>query len=293
MSGPTSVSAVVVTYNRLPLLRECLTALAEQTRPPDRVIVVDNASTDGTPEAVRSEFPAADLLALPENVGGAGGFHEGLKLAHADGAEWIWLMDDDTIPTPTALAELLAAPAAIGGMARPQLLSSRTLWRDGRLHPMNEPSFKREPEHFVESCERGVLPLRMATFVSLLVHRSAVDEFGLPLKHYFIWSDDIEYTARVLRDRDVGYFVPDSVVEHRTKAAHTAVTETGGRFYYHVRNSLYMMRGPAWNLREKLSLVWALVFTTQIYLRHNRFARANLAIVARGLRDGVRAQPRG
>jgi len=288
MPAPASVIAVVVTYNRRDLLRECLSALSAQTRPPDRVFVVDNASTDGSRSVVAEEFPEVSVLALPENVGGAGGFHEGLKAAHAEGANWFWLMDDDTIPAPTALERLLDAPEALDGMTRPQLLASRTVWRDGRLHPMNEPSFKREPEHYIDSCERGLLPLRMATFVSLLVHRSAVDEFGLPLKYYFIWSDDIEYTARILRDRDVGFFVPDSVVEHKTKAAHTAVTETGGRFYFHVRNSLYMMRGSAWNMREKLSLVWALFFTTQIYLRHNRFGRESARIVVRGLRDGVK-----
>jgi len=291
MSGESSVVAVVVTYNRKDLLRECLDALRAQTRPPDRVLVVDNASTDGTRTLVTEEFPEASLLALPENIGGAGGFHEGLKAAHAGGATWSWLMDDDTIATPWALQRLLEAPGALEGMARPELLSSRTVWRDGSLHPMNEPSFKREPEHYIDSVERGLLPIRMATFVSLLVHRSAVEEFGLPLKHYFIWSDDVEYTARILRDRQVGFFVPDSVVEHKTKTAHTAVTETGGRFYFHVRNSVYMLRGSAWDIREKLSLVWALVFTTLIYMRHNRFAREQVGIVLRGLRDGVKPVP--
>ena len=288
---PGSICAVVVTYNRRALLEQCLDALNSQERSPDRVLVVDNASTDGTADWVRAEHPDVDLLALATNQGGAGGFHEGMKEAHAGGAEWIWLMDDDTIPTPGALAALLAAPAELAGLARPLLLSSRAIWSDGRLHPMNEPSFKREGEHFIDACDRGLLPLRMATFVSLLVHRDAVTRFGLPLKHYFIWSDDIEYTARILRDDDVGFFVPESVVEHRTKTAHTAVTESGGRFYFHVRNSLYMLRGGAWNLREKLSLVWALVFTTQAYLRLNRFAREPVATVWRGLRDGVKPQP--
>jgi GT2 family glycosyltransferase len=279
---------VVVTYNRRPLLEQCLAALKAQERPPDRVLVVDNASTDGTADWVRAEHPDVHVLALADNQGGAGGFHEGMRAAHAGGAEWVWLMDDDTIPRPQALAALLGAPERLEGLARPLLLSSRALWTDGRLHPMNEPSFKREGDHFIDACERGLLPLRMATFVSLLVHRDAIERFGLPHKHYFIWSDDIEYTARVLRDQDVGFFVPDSVVEHRTKTAHTAVTESGSRFYFHVRNSVYMMRGGAWNLREKLSLVWALAYTTQAYLRLNRFGREPLRTVWTGARDGVR-----
>jgi len=286
------VWAVVVTYNRKELLRECLVALRAQTRPPDRVLVVDNASTDGTLDLVSEEFGEVELLTLPENVGGAGGFHAGLERACEAGAEWAWLMDDDTVPRPDALEALLTAPARLEGLPAPLLLGSRVVWTNGDLHPMNFPSFKREPvQEFVAGNERGLLPLRMATFVSLLVHRDAVQRFGLPLAHYFIWSDDIEYTARILRAGPFGYLVPESTVEHRTKAAYTAVTDTGGRFYFHVRNSVYMLRSSAWNVREKASLVWMLFYTTQAYLRLNRFGREQLAIVLRGLRDGVRPVP--
>lgn len=121
--GP--VCAIVVTYNRKELLRECLAALAAQTRPPDRVLVVDNASSDGTQAMVEAEYEEVELLALPTNQGGAGGFHEGMKRAHVDGAEWLWLMDDDTIPRPDALAELLAAPARLGSL--PTLLASKVV----------------------------------------------------------------------------------------------------------------------------------------------------------------------
>ena len=285
------VAAIVVTYNRKVLLQECLRALGAQTRAPDRVIVVDNASTDGTADLVRSEHPEVELLALPDNQGGAGGFHEGLKAAHASGADWIWLMDDDTIAEPTALEELLAAPGRLNGLAPAKLLASKVVWTDGTLHPMNHPGFERDnTERFVESCEQGFLPIRASTFVSLLVHRSAIDAHGLPHKHFFIWSDDIEYTSRVTRS-DAAYLVPDSVVVHKTKQPYTAVTDTGGRFYYHVRNSVYMLRGNSWNGREKLSLLWFLLFTTNEYLRNNSFSRESLATVGRGLLDGVKPVP--
>jgi GT2 family glycosyltransferase len=273
----SSVCAVVVTHNRRELLVHCLAALRAQTSRPDRVLVVDNASTDGTADLVRREFADMDLLALARNEGGAGGFHEGMRAAHAAGAEWIWLMDDDT---PAALAP-----------RRPLLLSSRAVWTDGRLHPMNEPTFRRDMDALVDGCERGLLPLRQATFVSLLVHRDAVERHGLPHKHFFIWSDDIEYTGRVLRDGPHGYFVPDSVVEHRTRSPHTAVTASGDRYYFHVRNTLYMLRGDAWEPFEKLSLLWSLAYTTQAYLRLNRFARGPVRTVLRGLRDGIRPAP--
>jgi len=286
------VVAIVVTYNRRDLLVECLAALRAQSRRPDRVVVVDNASTDGTADLIRSEHQDVELLALSENQGGAGGFHEGLKHAHASGADWIWLMDDDTIARPDALDQLLRAPEAMNGLPAPALLASKVVWTDGSLHPMNHPGFVRDDvERFLASSEHGFLPIRASTFVSLLVHRSAIDEHGLPHKHFFIWSDDIEYTARITRRR-AGYLVPDSVVLHKTKTAYTAVTDTGGRFYYHVRNSLYMLRGQAWSKREKLSVIWFLGFTTNAYLRNNRFNRESLTTVARGLRDGAKPVPK-
>ena len=79
------VSAVVVTRNRRALLVECLAALATQSRPPDRIIVVDNASTDGTVELLKERYPEVEVLVLASNQGGAGGFHEGIRAAHAAG----------------------------------------------------------------------------------------------------------------------------------------------------------------------------------------------------------------
>jgi GT2 family glycosyltransferase len=274
------ICAVVVTHERLALLRECLAALREQTRPPDRILVVDNASGDGTAEFLASQDDV-ETLRLDENVGGAGGFHAGLRKAHAEGADWAWLMDDDTIPRPDALERLLEPddPAAI-------LRASVAVWRDGRLHPMNEPGFERERiEPLIEAAPRRTLPLRVATFVSLLVHRDTVDRFGLPEARYFIWSDDIEYTARVTRGGGRAILVVDSVVEHRTAKPYTAVTSTGDRFYFHARNTLYMVRGRSWSPLEKASLLYLLALTSLQYLRGGGSAK----VVLRGLRDGVRA----
>src|SRR5215208_4045769 len=107
---PMSVAAVVVTYNRRVLLVECLAALARQTHAVDRIVVVDNASTDGTPDAVAEAD--ADLLRLRRNGGGAEGFHYGVREALAEEPEWIWLMDDDCEPADDALECLLASRAA-------------------------------------------------------------------------------------------------------------------------------------------------------------------------------------
>jgi GT2 family glycosyltransferase len=276
--------AVIVTRDRLALLRACLDAIRAQTRRPDRILVVDNASGDGTNAWLRRQDDV-EVLRLDENAGGAGGFHAGLEHAHAAGAEWMWLMDDDTIPLSGAL-EALLRPDEDDAILR----ASVAVWKDGRLHPMNVPGLERERiEPLIEAAPRRLLPLRTSTFVSLLVHRAAVDRFGLPEARYFIWSDDIEYTARVTRGGGRMVLVTDSVVEHRTEQPYTAVTSAGDRFYYHARNTLYMVRGRSWSALEKLSLLYLLAVTSLQYLRGGGSAR----VVLRGLRDGVRSTPPG
>ncbi|MFZ0039917.1 MAG: glycosyltransferase family 2 protein, partial [Solirubrobacteraceae bacterium] len=282
-----SVCAVVVTHNRRALLVECLAALRSQARPPERVLIIDNASTDGTAGLLRDQHPEVDVVTLETNQGGAGGFYEGLRRAHANGFDWIWLMDDDTIPTPTCLKELLDAAERVPGQD-PALLSSKAVWTDGRLHPMNYQGFERaRTEAVVEASQLGLMPLRTATFVSLLVNRRAIDAHGLPLRRYFLWSDDIEYTARILR-RDPGYLVPASVSVHKTSRPHTAISTTGDRFYYHVRNTVYMLRGTAWAPSEKPSVLFGLLVSVIEFLRFNHFAPGVIAVVLRGLRDGLR-----
>lgn len=279
--------AVIVTFNRRELLAESVAAVLGQTSPPESVLVVDNASDDGSREMLAERFPEVDIVTLQRNEGGAGGFHEGVKHAHARGYAHLWLMDDDTIPARTALAELLAAHQTSTDAA---LIASKVVWTDGRLHPMNRPFLAwNDTERMIAAAESasGLVPLRAATFVSLLLDCQTVDRHGLPEKRYFIWSDDISYTARVLRE-EPGFIATRSVAVHKTQTPHTAVTSSGDRFYFHVRNSIYMFRGNAWSGREKVSLVRYYVGSILEFLRRESYRRHALGVVARGLHDGLR-----
>ncbi len=234
------------------------------------------------------------MLSLASNEGGAGGFHEGIKHTHAAGAEWLWLMDDDTIPTAGALAELLdaaerlAAAGRLDGAGDPALLASRVVWRDGTLHPMNYPILeRRRMELVIAGAEHGVAPIRGATFVSLLVHRRAIERYGLPLKHFFLWTDDIEYTSRVVLGGEGAYFVPASVALHDTAAPEDFRTARPERFYCHVRNTLLMARASERPSRDRLLRLWILASTTAAYVIKNR-DRGSAAAIWQGLRDGWR-----
>ena len=107
-----SVTAVVVTFNRKEFLSECLDGLLRQTHPVGHIVIIDNASTDGTAEFLSTagylKLDKIEYIRLATNTGGAGGFHEGVKRAYEYGAEWIWMMDDDVEPVPNALQTMLS-----------------------------------------------------------------------------------------------------------------------------------------------------------------------------------------
>jgi rhamnopyranosyl-N-acetylglucosaminyl-diphospho-decaprenol beta-1,3/1,4-galactofuranosyltransferase len=287
------VIAVVVTYNRRDLLLEALAAVSAQTRAPDAVIVVDNASSDGTAAAVRTKFPAVRLAELARNSGGAGGFAYGMAQALAGHADLIWLMDDDTVPEPGALEALLAARDR--HTPPPALVASRVIWTDGRAHPMNTPRTK----PFVSKAERlsaaaaGCSSIRSASFVSILVDAGECRLRGLPQADYFLWNDDFEFTTRLLRG-SVGLLCPASVAVHKTATfGGTNVDPGQQRFFYEVRNKIWMLktRAPLAPL-ERMAYGgstlrrWARTFAAS----HDR--RALGSSLVKGIAAGVRTSPR-
>jgi rhamnopyranosyl-N-acetylglucosaminyl-diphospho-decaprenol beta-1,3/1,4-galactofuranosyltransferase len=291
------VIAVVVTWNRLDLLRESLAAVLAQRRPPDAVIVVDNASTDGTAAAVRSSFPTIRLATLTRNTGGAGGFAYGLALALASRADLVWLMDDDTVPEPDALRAMLDARDQAGRAGQgdpPVLIASRVQWTDGRAHPMNTPREK----PFASDAERrsaaaaGCAPIRSASFVSILVDAAACRERGLPQADYFLWNDDFEFTTRLLRHA-AGWLCPASVVVHKTSTFGSTDADPGQRFFYEVRNKIWTLRSGA-----PLSPAERVLYAGATLRRWARTFRASAdrgtlrSCLVKGVSAGLRTRPR-
>lgn len=250
MSLLTSTAAVIVTYNRSAKLMKVLDALDAQSQKPDWIFVVDNASTDDTAERVAeraASMPNLHHICLPKNIGGAGGFHEGMKAAYQAGAAYLWISDDDAYPEPDAIKQLLDAIQTfeLDNGWRPSFACSRVEWIDGSMCEMNTPGPVWDWPRFLTPDKAWAL-VRSCSFVSVLIPRWAVAEHGLPISDYFIWFDDAEYTRRLARSYP-GIFVPESRVIHDTPenkgVNYGLVTDKNlWKFEYGVRNEASFTR---------------------------------------------------
>lgn len=214
------IAAVVVTYNRIDLLKECINALEEQKVECD-ILIVNNNSDDGTREWIKEymrDHKNVFCHSLKKNTGGAGGFNHGMKWAVQAGYDYVWIMDDDCIVKEDSLEKLLEADKLLGGPENYGFLSSVVLWTDGKECIMNRQKIVKSFYRHVELMKHGIVQIQQATFVSLLFPKETILKFGLPIKEYFIWGDDIEYTRRIaLRGKTESYLVGQSEVVHKMK----------------------------------------------------------------------------
>ena len=241
------IAAVIVTYNRKDFLKKCIKALLNQERN-ERcdILVIDNASTDGSKEEILEYINSNQVIYMNTgaNLGGAGGFNYGVKEAIKLGYKYIWLMDDDCIVYQDSLKELLEADKKLNGEYG--FLSSVVLWKDGNTCKMNK---QKIPNNWFEKeplLKNSLLSTYYATFVSFFIKREVVEDVGLPIKEFFIWGDDVEYTNRISKKYDC-YIVGKSQVLHDTKnneGSNIARDEVSrlNRYKFAYRNEMYIAK---------------------------------------------------
>jgi rhamnopyranosyl-N-acetylglucosaminyl-diphospho-decaprenol beta-1,3/1,4-galactofuranosyltransferase len=204
VSEGTGVVAVVVTWNRATPLERILRAVDRQTVRPAGVVVVDNASTDETPEVLarlaKELATPLDVVRLDRNTGGAGGFRTGVeRAAGAADARLLWLMDDDGTPPPDCLATLLRYVARYDFVG-PAVVDEGDPTR--LCFPIRIPGSARVVHRIdeVEAAADGdVLDDVVIPFNGVLVTRDLVERIGCPREEFFIWGDDVEYLWRARR----------------------------------------------------------------------------------------------
>lgn len=246
------IIAVIVTYNRIELLKECITAILSSTFVPD-ILIVNNASSDGTKEYLDElKNNTNDIKIYPyhmdTNLNGAGGYSFGLNVAAKKDYDYIWLMDDDTIVNNNSLEKLMDVAKELNDEFG--FLSSKVLWKDGSICKTNVQ--RRRVARKIKDFNSRLVKVDFASFVSLLVKREDVMKVGLPIKEFIIWTDDLEWTRRLTYYKinsyaKPGYLCNESIVTHKCKNNFgvTIVKDTSDRldrYKYIYRNDVVCFR---------------------------------------------------
>ncbi len=292
------VVVVVVTYNRKELLHENIVALKKQDYDNIEVLVIDNASTDGTKEHIISELPENfHYINTGANLGGAGGFNFGMKKAMELKPDYILLMDDDTIVTEDTISNLVAHAKCLKDDFG--FLSSYAKWTDGSYCKMNRQNIDKygwiEDVNLVNN---GFVRVDRATFVSFFVKREVVEAVGYPIKEFFIWADDTEYSNRIAKQYRC-YADLNSVVIHKMKENADTTNQSFldatdkariNRYFYSFRNHMYIARKKG--KKESVVYFFKVLYRSFIVLRKANSSKfLKLVVLWKGFFAGLGFNP--
>lgn len=274
-----TVAAVVVTYNRKQLLAECLDAILAQTRPVDKIILIDNASTDGTPDLIKErgylDNPVFDYVRLPENTGGAGGFHEGLKRGYECGYDWMWLMDDDAEPMPDALEKMSPGFSIDGVLAVSNLQTDES--DSVQFHHRGWVDLCRTDEEVIKhisdsQLSNDIIYIEHASFVGLAINKVVIDRIGYPKKEFFIHYDDFYYCYKISKIGKI-ILMRHSLIKHKELAKQDIKNMSFlGRSSARIPlDKLWLryfsLRNLVWMRKQHCSKIVLLFFIFKYYLR--------------------------
>lgn len=222
------VYAFVVTYNRLDLLKKTIACLQHQSYPIDKLFIVNNGSTDDTTEWLSTQ-PGLQVI-HQQNTGGAGGFSTGVRFAYEEGADWIWMMDDDVFPAPDCLETLLKYSDRSLCLHPARYYSDDVYVPWGYQYDIRrDKEIKVSPENF----EKEIFSVNVGCFEGMLIHRSIIRKIGFPDKRFFITSDDRIYGHLASQHTDVT-LVRDAKLKRQALSSETKYSPM--YTYYLIRN---------------------------------------------------------
>lgn len=285
------VVAVVVTYNRKVMLKECIEALIKNKNLD--VLIVDNASTDGTYDEIKEYLnDEVSYINTGSNLGGAGGFNFGIKQILNKDYDYCWIMDDDTIVKKDSLKAMIDAAEKLKDKF--SFMSSVALWTDNKICLMNVQGVSSSAIENYQSLTNSLLKIDYASFVSCFMNVKYIKKVGLPIKEFFIYGDDMEYTMR-LNQVAPGYLNPNSVVIHKmgTNVGINIIDIEASRidrFTYNYRNLSYIYRkyDPKEYKLFKLKYYY-MIFKILFKSKNNKFKR--IRALYKGMKQGKKFNP--
>lgn len=288
-----NVTAIVVTYNRLSLLKRCLNALTHQQEIRiNHLVVINNHSTDQTADYLKQfDFKNKIIKNVDRNLGGAGGFNYGLKVAMNETTDdYFWMMDDDTIVHDNTLRSFFSASN--------KLQNEFSFLSANVENPNNIPANVPVPGgNWTKRLNDGLITVENASFVSIFISRMAVEKVGYPISDFLIWHDDTEYTIR-LNSYKPGYFVSEAQVTHLAVVGKTKITATNDtvaripRYYYLFRNEVYIMRKHFGKRKVTKAVLFGYMVAIQCLVRAHDNRLKRFWSVFRGTTAGLFFNPK-
>ncbi len=237
------ITAVVVTFNRLELLKQGIECLRKQQKLTG-IIVVNNGSTDGTREWLDAQ-PGL-LVVHQDNVGGSGGFYTGIERAYSEGADWIWCMDDDVFPRPDCLDRLLPYTdrPEVGILSPRRLLEGKVFTHEFRHFNFTNPIGSLHGRKLAKQQVNQATEIVGADFEGPFISRRVVEKIGLPNRELFIFCDDTDYCLRAHLAGFKLLYIPEALMDkHKFFSDDTWTSRNRKKKwkrYYQVRNEAYL-----------------------------------------------------
>lgn len=295
------LAAVIVTFNRKLLLAENIEMLLKQSRNIDKIFIIDNCSTDGTEEMLEErEWKQTEkfvYIKTESNIGGAGGFYTGIKVAYEAGADWILLMDDDGRAENKDTVEQLMIVAEQLYMNNDY---NKKIYVNSLVLQKDMLSFKMGQYYTVEAaCSAavdGVLEGLASPFNGTLISKELVKEIGYPNREFFIKGDEVDYKHRAF---NAGAYVCTAVnsryVHPRPETYEKSVlgqkvpffVEAPWKEYYAARNFAYMYKLEG----HYKAIAFELVFVKLLAIIQLECPKwKTIRMVLKGVFDGWRGQ---
>lgn len=292
------ICAVTPTYNCREPLAQLLEVLMRQTRPLDEIIVVDNASTDGTEQMIKQRFPASvTYVRLCENAGGSGGFNVGMRLACDHGHDLIWCLDSDALPSELTLEDLLGAKSMSGST----VVAKTCVFQDpvgGQTSLGGDLWYFRSRKQKADLADnlsgQGMASVDFATLCCLLVKADALKKAGFLNPNFFIYGDEAQLSIRLKRLGKI-LVVGTTVLHHLGQGRRSGrrggtrvLREDYWRIYYHFRNYIVVEREAFGFCRAFTRSVWRYGRNVLGVLLFDDSKAYRVGILSKALCDGLR-----
>lgn len=296
------IIAVVVTYNRAQLLQRVISSLQSQSVHIDRIIVINNGSTDGTHEWLESQ---KDIHVInQENVGGSGGFYRGIQEASNMECDWIWCMDDDVFPSENCLETLLSfadKDKKIGIACPHRLMSGKTVTGEARTLNLSHP-FKDMHNDGLTATDvenHDVTDIVGMSFEGPLIRKEVIEKIGLPNKELFILYDDTDYSYRAILAGYRVVVIRDALMDKYDFQSKSSYREekmkNKWKLAYHIRNTAYF--GHRYGKNIWVKHLAALPFVLRMYgaitfnfIKGHKYSLSDYGLFWRMMRRGIREE---